>query len=560
MLFWALVVALSGSLFACTRAYRGLSQPTRLWYWSFFYVVMAFFALVLTTWSNPFVLQSPAPANGNGLNPLLQNPGMIFHPPLLFLGYAGFTVPACLALAQSLSGRRQEEGSWHRLSRPCILTAWACLTAGIVLGAWWAYMELGWGGYWAWDPVENASLIPWLFATAALHTLLVEERRNKLSRVNVALMAMTVLSAFFATYLVRSGVIDSVHAFGDGNVGTPLTVFVLLGLLMALGIPCASPARGAPLAGLASREGALCVAAWCFLALAFIIMTATMWPVISKLWTSTPQGLDARFYNRVCLPLCALLVFLMAFCPWLRWQGGLRPGKKWLLVVAVMLVFAAGLWILGYKHPTALLAATSAVGTGLSLVFLQREQGWRDLAAPWIGTHLGLALIALGIAFSGPYAQSRELALAKNASDSVGTYAATLLELEEGRRSDYEYIAAKVRITHQGKELGVLSPERRVYDKFGSMQFSEVDVIPSLGNELYASLLGLDNQGRAVVKVSVEPLVNWLWIGGTLMCLAPLWGLWRRRRHAFEEKACAPDTVQATTEPAKQARQPEARG
>ncbi|MBO4301430.1 MAG: heme lyase CcmF/NrfE family subunit [Desulfovibrio sp.] len=531
MLFWGLAVALSGSVFACTRSYKSLHCSTQLWYWSFFYAIMAFFALVLTSWSNPFILQTPVPSDGNGLNPLLQNPGMIFHPPLLFLGYAGFVVPTCLALAQSLSRGNHEE-EWYRLSRPFILVAWACLTAGIILGAWWAYMELGWGGYWAWDPVENASLIPWLVATASLHTLIIEERRHKLGRVNVTLMSLTTVSAFFATYLVRSGVIDSVHAFGDGNVGTPLTVFVLIALVIAVCVPLTTPARGEPLAGPGSREGLLTLTAWFFLALATIIMTATMWPVISRLWASVPQGLDARFYNRVCLPLCAFLVLMMAFCPWLRWDGGWRSGKKVLLVCGGMAVSALAMLALGYSRPTALLAASSAVGICLGVVVIFAERGvslQRGFAGA-LGTHLGLAFVALGVAFSGPYSDTRELALAKDETGTLGDYAATLLVLDEGRRDDYEYIAARVRIMHEGKELGVIAPERRVYDKFGSMQFSEVDVIPGLVNEVYASLLGLDNEGRVVVKLSVEPLVNWLWIGGALMTFFPLLCLKRLRR------------------------------
>jgi len=532
MLFWGLAVTLSGSIFTRTHAYKQLSNATRLWYWSFFYVTMAFFALVLTCWSNPFILQTPVPSDGNGLNPLLQNPGMIFHPPLLFLGYGGFTIPACLALAQSLSGYRDTEGAWFCLSRPFILTAWACLTAGIVLGAWWAYMELGWGGYWAWDPVENASLIPWLVATAALHTLIVEERRNKLGRVNVALMTLTTVSAFFATFLVRSGVVDSVHAFGDGGVGTPLALFVLCGLLVALFVPLVTPVRGTHLAGPASREGMVTLTAWLFLALACIILTATMWPVISKLWSAAPQGLDARFYNRVCLPLCALLVLAMAICPWVGWNGGLRSPQKLLIVLAGVVASAVVIWMLGYHRATALLAASSAVGVGVGTFLLLgsgRTHAQKTTVGA-LGTHMGLALVALGVAFSGPYSQDQELTLVKDASVTVGDYAVTLQQLDEGRRADYDYIAAHMRVTKDGKELGALIPERRVYDKFGSMQFSEVDVIPSLGNEIYASLLGLDNEGNVVVKVSVEPLVNWLWIGGALMCLMPFFGLSRLRR------------------------------
>lgn len=530
MLFWALTVALSGSIFACTRAHKKLSAPTRLWYWGFFYSVMAFFALILTSWSNPFLLQTPAPPDGNGLNPLLQNPGMIFHPPLLFIGYGGFAVPSCLALAQTLSGRAGQEDAWFRLSRPFIMLAWLFLTAGIVLGAWWAYMELGWGGYWAWDPVENASLIPWLVATAALHTLIVEDRRRKLGRVNVAIMALVTVSAFFATYLVRSGVIDSVHAFGDSNVGTPLTVFILTGLFTSLWVPLTAPRQGQPLDGLDSREGFLTVVAWTLLALAAIILTATMWPVLSALWADAPRGLDARFYNRVCLPLGVLLTSMMVVCPWLGWGGGVR-GKKRLLAALGGAGLAAGvIWGLGYQKPLALAGAASAVGILLSAIFLLADKAVRGQPATLgaLGAHIGLALMALGIAFSGPYTRDNEMSLLQGDSDSVGEYTATLLELEEGRRPGYDYIAARLQIARNGKNLGIVVPERRLYDKFGSMQFSEVDVIPGLGNEVYASLLGMDEKRRVVVKVSVEPLVNWLWIGGTIMCLVPLMGLRRR--------------------------------
>ena len=495
MLFWALAVGLSGSIFACTRACRSLSPATRLWYWTFFYAIMAFFTLILTNWSNPFLMQTPAPADGNGLNPLLQNPGMIFHPPLLFLGYGGFTVPACLALAQALSRRSGGEGAWFRLTRPFIILAWLFLTAGIVLGAWWAYMELGWGGYWAWDPVENASLIPWLIGTAALHTLIIEERRGKLGRINVVMMSLTTVSAFFATYLVRSGVIDSVHAFGDGSVGTPLTVFVLAGLLITFWVAC-----------------------------------------------TAPRGLDANFYNRVCLPLGALLLVMMAACPWLGWNGGLRGKGRFFAVLGAFVAAAAVIWALGYRQPTALLGASAAIAIALGVVLLLTDSATRRQPAGLgaLGAHLGMALAALGIAFSGPYTQDREMLLAKGQSEQVGGYTATLLDIKDGRQPGYDYIAARLQISKDGKDLGVIAPERRMYDKFGNMQFSEVDVIPGLGNEIYGSLLGLDEDLRVLVKVSVEPLVNWIWIGGTLMCLLPLLGL-RRRASPVGKSEDGPD-------------------
>ena len=540
MLFWALAVGVSGSLFACTRAFKKLSGSTRLWYWTFFYAIMGFFALILTSWSNPFMLQSPVPADGNGLNPLLQNPGMIIHPPLLFLGYGGFTIPACLALAQALSGQASVEGAWYRISRPAIILAWLFLTSGIVLGAWWAYMELGWGGYWAWDPVENASLIPWLIGSAALHTLIIEDRRNKLGRVNVAMMALTTVSAFFATYLVRSGIIDSVHAFGDGGVGTPLTWFVLAGLVVSLWVPLMAPKQGRPLSGLDSREGFLTLVAWVPLALAAIILVATMWPVISKLWASAPRGLDANFYNRVCLPLGAVLMLMMATCPWLGWGGGLRNKTAFFSILGVFVASGAAIWFMGYRQPTALLGAASAIAIVTGMLFQLADKAVRrqpnTLGA--LGAHLGMALMALGIAFSGPYKQERDLHLTVGQAQTLAGYTATLLELNEGVRPGYDYIAARIRVVDKdGKDLGIVAPERRVYEKFGSMQFSEVDVIPSLGNEIYASLLGLDEDSHVVVKLSVEPLVNWLWIGGAIMSIVPLVGLRRRKQASAAEAA-----------------------
>lgn len=539
MLFWAFSVAICGAVFVMTRAYRALSPATRLWFWVFFLSIMAFFSLILTSYSNPFLMQSPVPQDGNGLNPLLQNPGMIIHPPLLFLGYGGFVIPGCLALAQCLSGMRSQEGSWARTARPFTMFAWLFLTAGIVLGAWWAYMELGWGGYWAWDPVENASLIPWLIGTAALHTMIVEERRGKLGRVNVCLMALTTVSAFFATYLVRSGVIDSVHAFGDGGVGTPLLLFTVGGAALVVWIALLGTREGDALAGLDSREGFLVLTAWALLMLSLIILVATLWPLISTLWASQPQGLDAGFYNRVCLPLFAMLTAILVICPWLGWGGGLRDRTKALSVVGVFIGAGALFWGMGYRQPTAFVASASSVAAIVSVILLwldPRVRAQRDTVAAY-GVHLGVALLALGVAFSGPYKVEHDLRLAKGETADVGAYQVRLVDIADGTGPGFDYIEARLEVLRDGRLTGLLAPQRRMYDKFGNQQFSEVDTIPGLGNELYASLLGLDTDHRVTVKVSATPLVNWMWIGGTLMCLFPLLSLRRRRTGPELEKS-----------------------
>ena len=531
MLFWALAVGIMGSIFACTGGYRRLKDTTRLWFWTFFLVIMAFFALLLCVWNNPFIMLDPAPADGNGLNPLLQNPGMIFHPPLLFLGYGGFAIPTCLALAQALS-RQPDETRWFDLARPITLLAWAFLTAGIVLGMWWAYMELGWGGYWAWDPVENASLVPWLVGTAALHTAIVEKRRGRLTRFNVLLMGLTTLSTFFATFLVRSGVIESVHAFGSGSVGFPLGIFVTAGLVLSIGIALLSPAgRRASSDGerktrLIPAEDTLLAVAVLLLVMAVIILNATMWPVTTSLFSTASMGLEASFYNRVILPLGAAMLLLLAYCPWLV------QGRR--LARGIVLLGAAGsaalLWLLGYRNVVALLTTAGVVGFLLGLLLRAASTPLRQLPrrVGALGLHLGLALMALGIAFSGPYKQEADHSFAPGDSMTIGDVTVTLKNLFEGTQPGYHFLEAQLEVRRVDAVIGELTPQRRIYDKFGNMQFTEVDVIPGLGNEVYASLLGLDQEGRAYVKISLEPLVNWLWIGGTLLCLFPLLMLRRR--------------------------------
>ena len=544
MLFWALMVSLCGVFFQFTRPYKNLSVETRLWYWVFYLSIMAFFALLITAWSNPFLQLSPAPADGRGMNPLLQNPGMILHPPLLFLGYGGFVIPGCLALAQAMHSDRNEQ-PWLDVARPFTLTAWLFLTVGILIGGWWAYMELGWGGYWAWDPVENASLIPWLIGNAAIHTGLLQTRRDKLHRVNTFLMALTTVSAFFATYLVRGNVVNSVHAFGEGGVGPALLIFVLSSLVISF-FSSRQAGRGnaAELGGLETREGFLVLTAWMLIAIACVILVATLWPVITTAFGKTSSGLSQEFYNRVCLPLFTVVMALLAVCPWLGWKGGVRDWPRLGAVAASFAASVAALWISGIRDALPLMAAGLSIAALLSMVLVMAERSTRSsrptLAAALV--HFGLGLVALGIAFSGPYSTQVETSLGKGESVQVGPYTATLNELYEGRSSNgaYEFLEAEIRLSRHGKDIAVVSPQRRVYAKFSQSAFAEAETRPSLGTEFYATLLGLEQGSKAVLHLSAHPLVNWLWIGGAIMVLAPFLGL-RRRRPAEHDRATSGD-------------------
>lgn len=527
LLFWATITAILGALFAL---HRSLPPLESLWFWAIFYTLLAFFSLLLTSFSNPFIMLEPTPDAGRGLNPLLQNVGMIFHPPLLFMGYAGFSVPGCLGLAQLMAQGRQ---NWFSLTRSFWLGGWVLLTAGIVLGAWWAYMELGWGGYWAWDPVENASLLPWLIATAAIHIIVMDSRSGKLDRTAVALMALAVIAAFFATWLTRSGVIQSVHAFGEGGVGLPLTIFILMALLVTLYVSFSSPAHGAALAQPASREGALVLTAWLLLALALIIAIATMWPLISRLFGDTSQGLDAAFYSRVCLPLAACLLLLLCICRWCGWQGGIKL-QGLFASCGFFIAAAAILWFAGYQKPLPLICGAAAIATICSMIMHLIAHKGRANRLAFLGAHGGLALLALGIAISGPYKIEKEVELAVGQSGTIGPYTVSLEGISDGSRPGYDYLQATLRVSRDQMEIGLLKPERRIYANFGDMQFSEVDVLYSFGTDIYSSLLGMDEEHHVLVMLSLEPLVSWIWIGGALMCALPLGALGLsaiRKRH-----------------------------
>ncbi len=521
LLFWAWMTTLCGFGFSLTKAYMRTSPETKLWFWLFFLTIEAFFLLLLTGPNNPFTRVSPIPMDGKGLNPLLQNPGMIFHPPLLFLGYAGFTIPACLALASWMSG---QGGTWLKATRSISILSWIFLTAGIILGGWWSYMELGWGGYWAWDPVENASLIPWLTCTAFLHTAVVQSRRGALAKTNVFLISLTLLLCFFGTYLVRSGVVESLHAFGEGGVGRPLLTFILSGMaltlvILAVGVPASKPK---PLSGLYSLPGFLVVLAWLLLALAVVVFMGTMWPVFSKLWSQNSVGLDQSFYNRVCNPLFVFIAVLLVLCPWMSWKEGLREPRRAMAALAVTVAAAGVFFAMGYHKPVPLVGASAGVGSLASLTMLTFSgRGYRTLRGglgAWL-LHGGLAMVFVGVAISGPYQLAKEAILSPGQTLTLGAYELEYTDLAEVSNERFSGGRASLTARKDGREVGVLTPERRVYKNF-PQPFAEVSVIPSLGDELYATLLAYSDTKSASIKVSVNPLVNWVWIGGTIMCLA----------------------------------------
>ncbi|GAB1410730.1 cytochrome c-type biogenesis CcmF C-terminal domain-containing protein [Desulfovibrionales bacterium] len=520
-LFWYLGVAGMGLCMIYSPGYSRLDDRTKVFFWLFFFLVEFFFLYALTGPSNPFIKLDPAPAQGNGLNPLLQNPGMIFHPPLLFLGYAGYTIPFCLALACRLSG---DGRSWLDLSRNWNIVSWFFLTAGIILGAWWAYMELGWGGYWAWDPVENASLIPWLAGTAFMHTAIVGRTRKTLLRSNIFLVSLTFILCFFATFVVRSGMIDSLHAFGSSAMGIPLLVFMLAVLALVLFVCMVQrPDDTTHLDDFMSRPGMLFLGSWLLLCLGGIVFLGVNWPLISAPWTANPVGLDAGFYNRVCLPLFAFLALIMALCPWFGQKKGIHDRVGLGLTLCAGLVSAVALYVLGYTQPVALLGSVAGIMVVVAVILLfVRSAAVRNFRPSWgaYGVHLGVALMVVGVAFSGPYKKEAEAVLEKEQSMTVGEYMVTFHELVHNHDNPAMNVhEARFSVTRDGKPVGELTPQKRLYRNFDRSSFAEASLIPSLGEEIYATLLAYNEEGSVSIKISINPLVNWIWIGGTLSCL-----------------------------------------
>ena len=468
LLFWEVIIAVSGMIFVSTPGYKSLATDTKLFFWMFFLSIQGFFLFLLTGWSNPFIEVIPAPHDGRGLNPLLRNPGMIFHPPLLFLGFALYAIPASAALAASIAG---ETKSWLTVVRNWNILSWIFLTAGIVLGGWWSYMELGWGGYWAWDPVENASLIPWFAGTAVLHTGIIETRRNALQRTNVFLMSLTFLLCIFSTYLTRSGVIDSLHTFGESGVAQPLFWSMVSWLAVTLMVVFLSERlTHRTLSDFLSRQGMLVIAAWFLLALGMVVAMGTMWPVISQMWTDKPLGLDANFYNRVCLPFMSFLVLIFCYCPWLGWKGGIRDKRGFYGVTGVLLAAFAMLYLSGMTNVLAALTASASVAAmaGIAMLFLFNP-ALRKSRHSWgaYGIHLGLVLLALGVAFSGPYKVESEFMLAKGESVVIDDYTVTFTDLvQDGNVGDIKLRAtATLEIREDGQLVGVMLPEKRIYKK-----------------------------------------------------------------------------------------------
>ncbi len=529
ILLWTLILA--GFLAAMARRFRDRAHdPVVGWAMLVGLAVAAFFFGLMAGPANPFhEVTGVIPLDGPGPNPLLQNhPLMAFHPPVLYLGYVGFTVPFAFAIAALVTGRLGE--GWLVETRRWTLIAWGFLTLGIALGAWWSYEVLGWGGFWAWDPVENASFLPWLTGTAYLHSVMVQERRGMLRVWNLSLLCATFSLTILGTFLTRSGVLDSVHAFTEGSVGPAILAFfgvivvVWVGLIFWRGDALRSPgAIDSPV----SREGAFLINNLLFAAFAFVVLLGTVFPLVTEAVNGERITVGRPYFDRMTGPIGLALLFLMAIAPALPWRKAaaetMRERLLWPAMFAVAVVVA--LVLLDYRGVLPLaafgLGAFAGGAAVRQLLLATRRHGWRGLVGRANGgmiVHLGVVLVAIGFAASAAYAHRTEVSLAEGQTVRIAGHRVTYLGTTTTRNSIENPVAARIgaRLRIDGGK--VFEPKISQY-RFASQGIGTPSVKTGLVDDVYTTLVGSPEVegGPATIGVLVQPMMLWLWIGGGMM-------------------------------------------
>ncbi len=554
MLLWALILALFGAAVALFGA--GLPDTLRSRVLAIQALIgVGFLAFLLFT-SNPFERVSPAPADGNGLNPLLQDPGLAFHPPLLYLGYVGFSVTYAFAIAALLEGR--VDAAWARWVRPWTLAAWCFLTLGIALGSWWAYYILGWGGFWFWDPVENASLMPWLAGTALLHSAIVVEKRDALKSWTVLLAILAFSLSLLGTFLVRSGVLTSVHAFAQD----PARGMYILGfLLFVTGGGLALYAWRAPqlqVGGLfqpVSREGALILNNLLLCTLAVTVLLGTLYPLFLDLLTGSKVSVGPPFFNATFVPICAPLFAALCVGPYLGWKRAeLWPALQKLRVAFIVAVIAA-LVAATVIDSRATLAAV-AFGFGVWLIagsvgeFVQRlvRTGFKLPPRSSLGmtiAHAGMGVVVLGAVGTGAWHTELMQTMKPGERVAFHGFDVKLDSIESLNGPNYVAERATLAVSAGGKAYTVLQPERRLFT-VQRRQVAETAIHTNFLRDLYATLGEGDAAGGWVIRLYYNPLAPWIWLGAALCALGGFVSLSDRRL-----RVGAPQRKRAVAQPAE---------
>jgi cytochrome c-type biogenesis protein CcmF len=500
---------------------------------------------VLTT-SNPFERLLPAAQDGRSLNPLLQDPGLVFHPPMLYMGYVGFSVAFAFAIASLLSGRL--DAAWARWSRPWTTAAWVFLTLGIALGSWWAYYELGWGGWWFWDPVENASFIPWLVGTALLHSLAVTEKRGGFKSWTV-LLAITAFSlSLLGTFLVRSGVLTSVHAFAtDPRRG----IFILIFLVLVVGSSLTLYAWRAPKSTLGGKFSLTSRETFILLGNVFLVVSAasvllgTLYPLLIDALHLGKISVGPPYFNSVFVPIMIPLLVLMGIGPWTSWKNSnLLDVIKRLWIAALVAVIAAALipFVMGeftWLSSLGFLLAFWVIASGVLQIIRQAKAG--KPTRSFIGmqvAHLGIAVFVIGVTMVGAYQEEKDVSMLAGESVSVGGYDIQLKGVSAVPGPNYKAMQGTFLLTRNGKLEATMYPEKRSYFS-STMPMTEAAIDVGLTRDIYVSL-GEELEDKAwAVRVYYKPFVDWIWGGCLLMALGGVLAISDKRYRMKLKKVAA---------------------
>ncbi len=536
-------------------------------------MVALFFHILLIGPANPFQPVVPVPFDGPGPNPLLQNHIlMAVHPPLLYLGYVGFSVPFAFAVGAMLAGEVAND-DWIRLTRRWTLVAWGFLSAAIIAGMWWSYEVLGWGGYWAWDPVENASFIPWLTATAYLHSVMVQERRGMLKLWNLNLMVGTFVLTILGTFLTRSGIISSVHAFTQGTIGYFFLAFIAVVLLAALILVAGNSDKlgsegrlDAPL----SRETAFLVQNLFFTVFMFTVLIGTLFPLVAEAVRGVKVSVGTPFFNRMSVPLMVALLFLMGVGPALPWKkaagaelkGRVLPG----VVVGVLLGVAALLG--GARNGYAVLAYVFAgFALGVNAAEFVRGANARVKAHGelWVTAlmrlvsanrrryggyvaHIGVVLVALGVASSATFKTEQEATLKPGETLTVAGRTVRFKNAWGREEKQRQVIGATMELMSGSRVVGIIEPRMNYYPT-QQQPVPTPEVRSMLSGDLYLNLMAFKQDGSNItVKVIWEPLVPWIWFGGLVVCLGAIIGIWPSRERQASRSGSANAAAPPMTE------------
>ncbi len=535
MLLWVLMLALSGgalALFGHTipprvRA-RVLSAQAAL--------ALGFHAFLLLA-SNPFARLLPAPAQGAGLNPLLQDPGLAFHPPMLYAGYVGLSVVFSFAVAGLIDGGVNRQ--WARWLRPWALAAWSALTLGLGLGAWWAYYELGWGGFWFWDPVENAALMPWLAATALLHSLSVLEKRDALRIWSVLLAVLAFSLSMLGTFIVRSGLLTSVHAFA---VDPQRGLFILALLALYIGVALvlfawrAHALEAGALFAPVSREGLLVANNLVLAAALGTVFVGTLYPLVLEAVAGQQISVGAPYFNATFVPLMLPLMLIMAAGPFLPWRRSKTPGRhlRW-LVLPALLGLAAGLWAVSRAAPG---DTPVVLGIGVAVVLavaamMDVARRVRRRAQIWsLGLgHTGMAVLALGIAVVSGFETEVLTPMKPGEQASIAGYSVRLAGVTPVAGRNFTAVEATLLVEREGRLVTVLRPQQRTFSD-PVQETTEAAITPTMLGDIYAVLGAPDGNGGWQVRLHWKPMVGLIWAGVLLMAAGGLVGAVGDRRVA----------------------------